>query len=162
MFDVVSAEEACLDDRWAGLYQETRPILFRAAALMVGAAEAEEVVQEAFERAMRYRGFFEEVREPLAWLRTATARRALGRLRRRRLWERLRVRLPAYEGIEPWERAALAMALAGLAPRDRVALVLRYYQDATYEEIADALGVAPSSVGPLLTRARAKIREALA
>jgi len=161
VFAVDSAEEACLDDRWAALYQETRPILFRAAALMVGGAEAEEVVQEAFERAMRYRGFFEEVREPLAWLRTATARRALGRLRRRRLWERLRVRLPAYDSVEPWERAALAIALAGLVPRDRIAVVLRYYQDATYEEIADSLGIAASSVGPVLTRARAKIREAL-
>jgi RNA polymerase sigma-70 factor (ECF subfamily) len=161
VFAVDSAEEACLDDRWAVLYQETRPILFRAAALMVGGAEAEEVVQEAFERAMRNRGFFDEVREPLAWLRTATARRALGRLRRRRLWEQLRVRLPAHESVEPWERAALAMALAGLMPRDRVALVLRYYQDATYDEIAESLGIAASSVGPLLTRARAKIREAL-
>jgi RNA polymerase sigma factor (sigma-70 family) len=161
VFAVDSAEEACLDDRWAALYQETRPILFRAAALMVGGAEAEEVVQEAFERAMRNRGFFAEVREPLAWLRTATARRALSRLRRRRLWEQLRVGMPAHESVEPWERAALAVALASLVPRDRVALVLRYYQDATYDEIADSLGIAASSVGPLLTRARAKIREAL-
>jgi RNA polymerase sigma factor (sigma-70 family) len=161
VFAVDSAEEACLDDRWAALYQETRPILFRAAALMVGGAEAEEVVQEAFERAMRNRGFFAEVREPLAWLRTATARRALSRLRRRRLWEQLRVRMPAHESVEPWERAALAVALASLVPRDRVALVLRYYQDATYDEIADSLGIAASSVGPLLTRARAKIRETL-
>jgi DNA-directed RNA polymerase specialized sigma24 family protein len=42
-----------------------------------------------------------------------------------------------------------------------VALILRYYEDATYEEIADSLDIAASSVGPLLTRARLKIREAL-
>jgi RNA polymerase sigma-70 factor (ECF subfamily) len=161
VFDVVTAQEACLDDRWASLYQDTRPILFRAAALMVGAAEAEEVVQEAFERAMRQRDFFNDVREPLAWLRTATARRALDRLRRRRLWQRLRVRLPSPENVELWERAALALALDSLAPRDRVALILRYYEDASYEEIADSLRISAASVGPLLTRARARIREAL-
>jgi RNA polymerase sigma-70 factor (ECF subfamily) len=128
---------------------------------MVGAAEAEEVVHEAFERAMRNRDFFGEVREPIAWLRTVCARQALGRLRRRRVWERLRFRLTACEPDEPWEHAALAIALRGLPARDRVALVLRYYEDASYDEISGALGIAAASVGPMLTRARAKVREAL-
>ena len=150
-----------VDARWAALYEDSRPLLYRAAALMVGGAEAEEVVHEAFERAMRSRNFFSEVREPVAWLRTVTARQALGRLRRRRVWERLRVWLTADEPDEPWEHAALAIALRALPARDRVALVLRYYQDASYEEISGALGIAAASVGPMLTRARAKVREAL-
>jgi len=127
---------------------------------MVGAAEAEEVVQEAFERAMRERDFFERIREPMAWLRTVSARRALARLRHRRVLERVRLR-PAPNGIEPWERADLTITLARLASRDRVALVLRYFAEASYEEIAEAVGVAPSSVGPLLARARARLREEL-
>jgi RNA polymerase sigma factor (sigma-70 family) len=147
--------------RWAAVYEQSRPVLYRAVALMVGRAEAEEVVHEAFERAMRNVAFFDEVREPVAWLRTACARRALTRLRRRRLWERLRLRLATDERSEPWEHADLAIALAALPPRDRIALVLRYYQDASYDEISAALGIAPASVGPMLTRARAKIREAL-
>ena len=150
-----------VDARWAVLYEHSRPLLYRAAALMVGAAEAEEVVHEAFERAMANRNFFGEVREPVAWLRTVCARQALGRLRRRRVWERLRIRLTADESNEPWEHAALAIALRGLPARDRVALVLRYYQDASYEEIGGALGIAAASVGPMLSRARAKVREAL-
>ncbi|HYV21634.1 MAG TPA: sigma-70 family RNA polymerase sigma factor [Candidatus Bathyarchaeia archaeon] len=155
------SEATSLEARWAALYEGSRPLLYRAAALMVGAAEAEEVVQEAFERAMRSRNFFDEVREPIAWLRTVCARQALGRLRRRRVWERVRVRLTVVESTEPWERAALAIALRKLPARDRVALVLRYYQDASYEEISSALGVSPASVGPMLTRARAKVREAM-
>jgi RNA polymerase sigma factor (sigma-70 family) len=127
---------------------------------MVGAADAEEVVQEAFERAMREHDFFERVREPKAWLRTVVARRALGRLRRRRVFERLHLR-PATDRIEPWERVDLAVALARLASRERVALILRYFVEASYEEIADAVGVAPSSVGPLLARVRARLREDL-
>ena len=142
------------------MYETCRPALYRAAALMVGAAEAEEVVQEAFESGMREPGFFERVEEPMAWLRTVTARRALGRLRRRRILERLRMRPPSTE-VEPWERADLAVALARLASRERIALVLRYFAEASYEEIASACGVASSSVGPLLTRARAHLREFL-
>jgi RNA polymerase sigma factor (sigma-70 family) len=142
------------------LYETCRPALYRAAALMVGAAEAEEVVQEAFERAMREPEFFERVEEPMAWLRTVTARCALGRMRRRRVLERLRLRPPS-TGVEPWERADLAVALARLASRERVAVVLRYFAEASYEEIASALGIASSSVGPLLTRARVRLREHL-
>ena len=149
-----------LDERWSGLYEECRPALYRAAALMVGAAEAEEVVHEAFERAMREPAFFDRVTEPVAWLRTVTARRALGRLRRRRVFERLRLR-PVSTGLEPWERADLAVALARLPAHERVAVVLRYFADASYGELADALGIASSSVGPLLTRARAHLREEL-
>jgi len=128
---------------------------------MVGPAEAEEVVQETFERAMRETNFFEQIREPLAWLRTVAARRALGRLRRRRLWERLRLPLPPAESLEPWERVDLARALDELGARDRIAVVMRYYQDASYEEIAAATETAASSIGPILTRARARMREAL-
>lgn len=127
---------------------------------MVGAGEADEVVQEAFERAMREPGFFERVDEPAAWPRTVTARCALGRLRRRRVFARLRLH-PASSGIEPWERADLAVALTKLPARERVAVVLRYFGGASYDEIADALGVASSSVGPLLNRARTHLREAL-
>ena len=129
---------------------------------MVGSADAEELVHEAFERAMRNAAFFDEVREPVAWLRTVSARQALSRLRRRRVWERLHIRFPAaHQQSEPWERADLAIALCALPARERVALVLRYYQDASYEEISGALGIAAASVGPMLTRARAKVREAL-
>jgi len=149
------------DVRWTALYERSRPLLYRAAALMLGSAEAEEIVQEAFERAMRNQSFFDEVREPVAWLRTVCARQALRRLRRRRVWERLRIRLAVDDRSEPWEHADLAIALRALPPRDRVALVLRYYEDASYEEISSALGIATASVGPMLTRARAKVREAL-
>lgn len=149
------------DVRWTALYERSQPLLYRAAALMLGSAEAEEIVQEAFERAMRNQSFFDEVREPVAWLRTVCARQALGRLRRRRVWERLRIQLAVEDRGEPWEHADLAIALRALPPRDRVALVLRYYEDASYEEISSALGIATASVGPVLTRARSKVREAL-
>ncbi|MBM4434783.1 MAG: hypothetical protein FJ028_06745 [Chloroflexi bacterium] len=44
--------------RWQALYAACRPTLYRAAALLVGEGEAEGVVQDAFERAMREPDFF--------------------------------------------------------------------------------------------------------
>jgi DNA-directed RNA polymerase specialized sigma24 family protein len=42
-----------------------------------------------------------------------------------------------------------------------MALVLRYYADMSYEEIADTLGVRRAFVGVLLLRARHQLRDAL-
>jgi DNA-directed RNA polymerase specialized sigma24 family protein len=43
-----------------------------------------------------------------------------------------------------------------------MALVLRYYSDMSYDEIADTLGVRRAFVGVLLLRARHQLREILA
>ena len=43
-----------------------------------------------------------------------------------------------------------------------MALVLRYYSDMSYDEIADTLGVRRAFVGVLLLRARHQLRDILA
>ena len=152
---------AAHDARWQALYAACRPTLYRTAALLVGEDDAEEVVQDAFERAMREPGFFTKVREPLAWLRTVTTRAALGRLRRRSLADRVGRLFGRTDRQLDATRTDLEAALGRLPPQQRAAVVLRYYQDAPYAEIASALGIAPDSVGPLLSRARSALREAL-
>ena len=52
--------------------------------------------------------------------------------------------------------------LAKLPDRARMALVLRYYSDMSYDEIADTLGVRRAFVGVLLLRARHQLRDVLA
>lgn len=152
---------AAPDARWQALYTACRPALYRSAALLVGEAEAEEVVQDAFERAMREPDFFGRVREPLAWLRTVSTRVALARLRRRTLWEGAQ-RLLGRSGSGPdHARMDIEAALRRLPPKQRAAVVLRYYHDAPYSEIAAALEMDEASVGPLLTRARAALKESL-
>jgi RNA polymerase sigma factor (sigma-70 family) len=42
-----------------------------------------------------------------------------------------------------------------------MALVLRYYSEMSYDEIAEALGVRRAFVGVLLLRARHQLRDAL-
>ncbi len=152
---------AAADARWQALYTACRPTLYRSAALLVGEGEAEEVVQDTFERAMREPDFFGRVRDPLAWLRTVTTRAALGRLRRRALLERAQRFLGRRDHhIDPG-RTDLEAALQRLPAKQRAAIVLRYYHDAPYSEIASALEIEAESVGPLLTRARAALRDAL-
>jgi RNA polymerase sigma-70 factor (sigma-E family) len=50
-------------------------------------------------------------------------------------------------------------ALAALSARERVVLVLRYYQDLDDRTIADVLGIKPSSVRATASRALATLRE---
>lgn len=145
---------------WDDLYASARPALYRTAAFLLPADEAEEVVQEAFERALRSEAFRSRTLEPVAWLRTVVGRIAVDRLRRRRLWERTRSLLVREPPTEPGTE--LRDALRRLPARQRVALVLRYYQEAPYEEIAEALAIRTDSVGPLLARAKQALQEALA
>ncbi|TWD79099.1 RNA polymerase sigma-70 factor (sigma-E family) [Kribbella amoyensis] len=51
-------------------------------------------------------------------------------------------------------------ALATLSARERVVLVLRYYQDLDDRTIADLLGIKPSSVRATASRALASLRKA--
>lgn len=50
-------------------------------------------------------------------------------------------------------------ALATLSPRERVVLVLRYYQDLDDQTIADVLGIKASSVRSTASRALASLRQ---
>jgi RNA polymerase sigma-70 factor (ECF subfamily) len=152
---------AAHDARWQALYLACRATLYRSAALIVGEAEAEEVVQDAFERAMREPDFFGRVRDPLAWLRTVSTRVALARLRRRALWDKAQELIGRGHQKADSESVDISAALARLPAKQRAAIVLRYYHDAPYSEIAAALEVDEGSVGPLLTRARLALKATL-
>ena len=116
-------------------------------------------MQDAFERAMREPGFFERVENPGGWLRVVSARRALSRLRRRQRWQRVQLFLRPIAPPEP--DLDLGRALTRLSAAQRTAVVLRYYHGLDYAEIAAVLGVSANAVGPILTRARTALREAL-
>ena len=148
-----------LDQRWEALYDACRSDLYRVAVYLLGTSEAEEVVQDAFERGMRERHFFDLVREPAAWLRTVTVRLSVSRLRRRNVLERIHLRAPAPSNGVP--DPELHEALRSLSTSQRGAIVLRYFFGSDYAEIARALGMSEKSVGATLTRARAALRREL-
>jgi RNA polymerase sigma-70 factor (ECF subfamily) len=149
---------APLDPRWEDLYERCRAPLYRAAAFLVGDGEGEEIVQDAFERAMKNGRFFDDVREPAAWLRQVVIRLAVTRLRRRAVWKRVRELIARPQSARLPD---LRTAIDQLPPSQRGAILLHYYFGASYEEVAIALGLRPASVGKVLARARASLRQAL-
>ncbi len=63
--------------------------------------------------------------------------------------------------IEERTSEEVRKALDKLGARARMALVMRYYSDMSYDEIADALCVRRPFVGVVLLRARHELRQAL-
>lgn len=59
---------------------------------------------------------------------------------------------------KPLDAERLRQAMEGLAPRDRLLLQLVYWKGLGYAEAAQVLGVAPGTIGPLLTQAREALR----
>jgi RNA polymerase sigma factor (sigma-70 family) len=57
------------------------------------------------------------------------------------------------------DEGALLEALQGLSPRQRSCVVLRYYLELSYEEMASTLGISANSVKTHLKRGMAALRE---
>ncbi|WP_239141544.1 RNA polymerase sigma factor [Actinoplanes campanulatus] len=119
--------------------------------------EAQDVVQEAFCRALPRWSTISRYDDPAAWVRRTAwnlavsrwrrARTALNFLRKQRTDE---PRLPGPTG----EWVALVAALAELPAAQRRAMVLHYLGDLTIAEIAEREGVAQGTVKSWLHRAR--------
>jgi len=118
-------------------------------------------------------GLYDESRPFRAWLYTVAANHCWDTLRRRRVRqdlesedvEGLPLKHPDPNQLEQLmaqqSREELRGALAEMPPRARLALVLRYYAEMSYDEIAETLGVRRAFVGVLLLRARHQLREIL-
>lgn len=124
--------------------------------------EAQDVVHEAYARALVRQSEFLAVREPEAWLRTVAMNLARNRFRRRWVFDRLirggRVYRPADEvpGLSP-DRVALVDALRKLNRPTREAIVLHHLADLPVTEVAAALGVSVGTVKARLSRGRAAL-----
>jgi len=127
------------------------------------AADADDIVQEAFVRMLRadVGAFGEEDLRRYVF-------RVAGNLMADR-WRRSRRERPSivHEAAAASSRTDVSEALdvtrtfAALKPRERALLWLAYVEEDTHEEIADALGVKRGSVKVLLSRARARLRDLL-
>ena len=96
---------------------------------------------------------------------TLCAADAFARILRPAIWTRFPLEHPDPSQLERLQAEhsskEVRTGLARLPDRARMALVLRYYADMSYEEIADTLGVRRAFVGVLLLRARHQLRDAL-
>ncbi len=142
----------------------------RLALHILGSREdAEDAVQESFLRAYRYLGGYREREKFAAWLYRILVnqcRTMLGRRQRRELpmaeWEwNSRAAIDAGGADRGEMRDELARALAALTPDQREAVVLRYADDLTYEEMAAITGAGISALKMRVQRACARLRELL-
>ncbi len=144
------------------LFQEVYPRLHRYCLRMASDADAaEDAAQEAFVRLLdrKVEGDPAGIR---AWLFKVATHLLRDRARVRDNRERLLTENPVIpngppppdESLERTEAVArVRRVLAELDDRERVLLLLRE-EGFSYKELAEAVGVQPSSVGTLLVRAR--------
>ena len=149
-------------------FEGVRPRLFGIACRVLGgAAEAEDVVQDAW---IRWHGTSRrEVRDAPAFLATATTRLAINvtqsaRTRHEALgdgWlpDPVDVAADPTNGVERDEELELAVRalLEKLAPTERAVYVLREGFDYPYRQIADVVGLSEANARQLLVRARARL-----
>jgi RNA polymerase sigma-70 factor (ECF subfamily) len=161
-------------DAWGELYRRYAPAIFRFCRRLLPAREdAEDATTEIFMKVRQKLGTYDASRPFTAWLYKVSSNHCWDTLRRRRIRQDLETgdvdSLPL-EHPDPSQLERLQAehtskevrtGLARLPDRARMALVLRYYADMSYEEIADTLGVRRAFVGVLLLRARHQLRDAL-
>jgi RNA polymerase sigma-70 factor (sigma-E family) len=130
--------------------------LVRLAALMVrDLGTAEEVVQEAFV-ALTHGGWYRlrDNEKALAYLRQSVVNRSRSVLRHRQVVDRNAPK-PAPD------MPAVIAALGSLPPRQREALVLRFYGDMSEAQIAAAMQISRGAVKSHTARAMAALRPLL-
>jgi RNA polymerase sigma-70 factor (ECF subfamily) len=138
--------------------------VFGQIALLTGdAAEAEDVTQEAFERAWSHWAEVRQCASPEAWVRTVARRLAISRWRRLRnaaaAWAR--VEQPSQPADLATEHLQLMAALRRLPEAQRVAVVLHHLADLSVEMIAAETGSSVSAVKQRLVRGRAALAQQL-
>jgi RNA polymerase sigma-70 factor, ECF subfamily len=122
-------------------------------------SDAQDLVQEAYARALARPKQFLDVADPEAWLRTVAINLARTRFRRRRLFDTLvrtgRVVRPPdrVPGLDP-NRVALVAALQKVSRATRETIVLHHIADLSVHEVAETLGVPVGTVKARLSRGR--------
>jgi RNA polymerase sigma-70 factor (ECF subfamily) len=172
--DLIVRARAGDTQAWGDLYREYAPAMFRfCRRAMPTREDAEDATMEIFMKLREKLSQFDPSRSFSAWLYRVAANHCWDLLRRRKARhdkdmedvDDLPLEAPEPNQLERLieERSGneVRKALNTLGARARMALVMRYYSDMSYDEIADALGVRRPFVGVVLLRARHELRQAL-
>jgi RNA polymerase sigma-70 factor (ECF subfamily) len=172
--EVVARARAGDAEAWGELYRDFAPAIFRFCRRALPTREdAEDATMDIFTKLKDILSQYDETRSFSAWLYRVSANHCWDILRRRKIRQDKETEdvdeVPLEHPdpnqldrlIEQRTSEEVRAALQKLGPRARMALVLRYYSDMSYDEIADALGVRRAFVGVVLLRARHELRQAL-
>lgn len=155
------------------VYEQFSGRVFRLCRRILGSeAAAEDATSDVFERAQRVLDQYDADRPFDRWILTIASRHCLNRLRRERFEKRLfrdePAEMPAAEAPSPLaqcenqeQRRALLEAIDTLPEGYRVPLVLKYYGDLSYDEIATQLETTRQNVAVLLHRGKRDLRQRL-
>ena len=173
--EVLSQVRAGDPDAWGELYRRYAPAIFRFCRRALPTREdAEDATTEIFMKVRQKLGTFDSTRPFTSWLDKVASNHCWDTLRRRHVRqdretggdvEALPLEHPDPSQLERLQAERTGQevraGLAKLPDRARMALVLRYYAEMSYDEIAETLGVRRAFVGVLLLRARHRLRAAL-
>jgi len=159
------AGEAGKPGRIDALYRLHAPDALRLAYLLTGDATlAEDLAQEAFVRAF---GRFQHVRNPESfwwYLRRTVVNLSRSHWRHRKAERAYLARQRTTEpSVQPdvGARDRMRRALLHLRPEQRAAVVLRFYEDLTEAQTAEALGCPVGTVKSMVSRAMERLRTEL-
>jgi RNA polymerase sigma-70 factor (ECF subfamily) len=153
-----TAAEQALTELYHACYRRLVAQLY---AFTSDVTEAQDVVQEAFVRALARPTALADVENPEAWLRTVAINVVRRRWRRRKVLDTILLRdRPVQQLVAPEpgpEHTDLRQALASLPQQFREVVVLHYLADMGVEEVAEVLGIPTGTVKSRLSRARAAL-----
>lgn len=151
----------------AELYGRHAPAAVRLAYLLTGdRAVAEDLAQDAFVRVAGRLGHLRDAGAFEAYLRRTVVNMAKNHFRRRSLERSFLARSSPTRAVDSPEagvvgRHAVMGALGRLPPRQRAAIVLRFYEDLPEDRIADMLGCRPGTARSLVSRGVQALRAEL-
>jgi len=160
-------------EAFAKLVEAYQTPVYNLAYRMLGnSVEAEDAAQETFIRVYKRLDTYDVSRKFSSWLLSIASHYCIDRLRRRRM-TLLSLEDVAFTGhlaseedrpeeaITRDEKASQVHQLLGELPEDyRAAVVLRYWYDYSYKEIAEALDTTESAIKSRLFRARQILAQA--
>ncbi len=149
-----------------------RPVFSLCYRMLGNAGDAEDAAQEAFLRAYKNLARYDPNRSFATWLLSITSHYCIDQLRKRRL-KTFSMDQEEYDWWQPPDpgptpEASMVMdeklirvqgLLNVLPAKDRSAVILHYWYDHSYEEIAEALSLSISAVKSRLYRARRMLAE---
>jgi RNA polymerase sigma-70 factor (ECF subfamily) len=173
--DIIARARTGDNEAWGELYRSYAPPIYRFCRRALPAREdAEDATMEIFMKLREKLAQYDPARPFKSWLYKVAANHCWDVLRRRNSRKDMEAAdiddVPLQSAdtdqltqlIEAQTSSHVRAALAKLPARAQMALVLRYFAEMNYDEIAESLGVSRAAVGVVILRARHQLRDTLA
>lgn len=160
----------CADaDAFAHWYRRALPRVYGYVRAQAGGDIdlAEDITQHAFVQAVHARASFDGRADPVTWICSIARNAMLNHYRsEQREWRRRvavvpEIELPDHAATAAPDRDNLVRALGLLHPDQRAAVILKYVDQMSVREIARTIGRSEAATESLLSRARARLRDAM-